>query len=727
MSHYPRQPYSRPHPSLHQSPIAPPPHRSHPRPSEADSLPSSPAAFPFPSHSSIRLLEYQLGPVLGIGTYGEVRYAFHRPSSSHTALKLLDPQRPNGGGPAQVRKAVEEEVRLMKRCESAHCIKVGEVRHDVPFTGTFCSECACTSLALPSAAATAAGCVHCNHPASAHSAAVTRPLTLLSQELGMGGELFSILSHTGALSSTLARYYFHQLIDAVTAMHSVNVIHRDLKPENLILDHHFQLRVIDFGLSTMRKQPRVPLASAEERLEDEEAEMDDDMMYEALTQHQRYHQHLDHHYDHQHSYEHSLSHFDDNDDGTAMHHTGVGSQPYSAPEAYYRQLYSHRPYKGAPADIWSCGVILYVMLTSRPPFNRPLTRTYGTLQRDKHFIQFVKGEMDERIGEEARELLHGMLRVHADDRWGVEEIRRSRWWKGEVMGREEVERQMRERSEQTYKRMGRENMIQLLRLMRHEEGEKRRGPAPVDAHTVQRSKPMAIQKPTSPRSRVAVPASYLQPLPSLPDNVSSLSASVSVPSQLFDDAELLARDLSALHVGSSSPGSSPSVHDIHTSHLPSPLHERHQQQRRSTSHSPPQQAGSSRQPLAAAALPTADHSQSSVVPSSDETYHSFFRSARPPTSQPLSLTAQNSLKPTTWPQQRTEREREREGRASRRRQREDEADEEDDEDEEEEEEGVDDVDAGYENDSDSTSEDLEVEVEGSDVQAEVKGEEKKGR
>ena len=711
MSHYPRQPHTRQHPSNQQPPAAPSLHRLHSHASDPDSALSTPAAYPFPSHGSIRLLDYVLGPVLGIGTYGEVRYAFHRPSASHLALKLLDPQRPNGGGPAQVRKAVEEEVRLMRRCESAHCIKVVEARHDVPFTGTFCSECACTSLTLPSAAAPMSGCVQCNHPAASHSVSVTRPLTLLSQELGVGGELFSILSNTGAMSAPLARFYFHQLIDAVSSMHAVNVIHRDLKPENLVFDHHFQLRVVDMGLSTTRKQPRAPLpVSAEEQLE----EMDDDAMYEALTQHQQRHYQQQQHLVDQHAYEHSLSHFDEHDDGTAIHHTGVGSQPYSAPEAYYRQLYSHRPYKGAPADIWSCGVILYVMLTSRPPFNRPLTRTYGALRRDKHFVQFVKGDMDERIGEEARELLHGMLRVHADDRWGVDKIRRSRWWRGEAMERGEVERQMRERSEQTYRRMGREHMVQLLRVMRHEEGEKRRGAAP-DAHTVQRSKPMPISKPTSPRSsRGAVPASYLQPLVSLSDNASSLSASASVPSQLLDDAELLSRGLSGLHVGST-PGSSPSLRDTHSSHLPSPPHER-RPQRRTSPHSPPQQPAATRQPHAAATVrSTADQSPASTasLASSDDAYRTFFRSARPPSTQPLSLTAQNSLKPTAWAQQQQQQRSDRE-RAE-------------DEDEEEEEEGaVDDVDAGYENDSDNTSDDLELEVEGNEAQAEVKGEEKKG-
>jgi 5'-AMP-activated protein kinase catalytic alpha subunit len=52
-----------------------------------------------------------------------------------------------------------------------------------------------------------------------------------------------------------------------------------------------------------------------------------------------------------------------------VHHSGVGSLPYSAPEIYYvKELYSGRGYRGSPADIWSCGVILFVMLTGRPPF-----------------------------------------------------------------------------------------------------------------------------------------------------------------------------------------------------------------------------------------------------------------------------------------------------------------------------------------------------------------------
>ncbi|XVF82002.1 hypothetical protein PTKIN_Ptkin16aG0007900 [Pterospermum kingtungense] len=126
-----------------------------------------------------------------------------------------------------------------------------------------------------------------------------------AMEYAKGGELFNKVSK-GKLSESMARKYFQQLISAVDFCHSRGVYHRDLKPENLLLDENGVLKVSDFGLSAL-----------------------------TASKHQ---------------------------DG--LLHTTCGTPAYVAPEVINR-----RGYDGAKADIWSCGVILYVLLAGYLPFH----------------------------------------------------------------------------------------------------------------------------------------------------------------------------------------------------------------------------------------------------------------------------------------------------------------------------------------------------------------------
>ncbi|XP_047330296.1 CBL-interacting protein kinase 32-like [Impatiens glandulifera] len=121
-----------------------------------------------------------------------------------------------------------------------------------------------------------------------------------------GGELFDKIVNDGRMREDEARRYFQQLIHAVDYCHSRGVYHRDLKPENLLLDIHGSLKVSDFGLSALSQQVR--------------------------------------------------------DDG--LFHTACGTPNYVAPE-----VLDDQGYDGATADIWSCGVILFVLLAGYLPFD----------------------------------------------------------------------------------------------------------------------------------------------------------------------------------------------------------------------------------------------------------------------------------------------------------------------------------------------------------------------
>ena len=205
-------------------------------------------------------------------------------------------------------------------------------------------------------------CLNCApHDGSDHSFEETRQVMLLVQELAVGGELFGLLMHSGPFPEDVARFYFRQLVEGLVPhpclcllflscipsltssrallcsvfsslcfvlfysffvvfmvsrflsfflhsglsyCHARGIVHRDLKPENLVLCGNFQLKIVDFGLAAHVK------------------------------------------------------------DEVAIMHSGVGSAPYSAPEVFYsKELFQSRGYKGQAADVWSTGVILFVMLT----------------------------------------------------------------------------------------------------------------------------------------------------------------------------------------------------------------------------------------------------------------------------------------------------------------------------------------------------------------------------
>ncbi|CAI9283342.1 unnamed protein product [Lactuca saligna] len=208
---------------------------------------------------TILMQRYEIGRLLGQGTFAKVYYARNLKTNQSVAVKVIDKE--------QVMKVglidqIKREIAVMRLVKHPNVVQLYEVM-------------------------------------------ASKSKIYFAMEYVRGGELFNKVSK-GRLKEDAARKYFQQLVAAVDFCHSRGVYHRDLKPENLLLDESGNLKVTDFGLSAL----------CESRRQD------------------------------------------------GLLHTTCGTPAYVAPE-----VINKKGYDGQKADIWSCGVILYVLLAAYLPFH----------------------------------------------------------------------------------------------------------------------------------------------------------------------------------------------------------------------------------------------------------------------------------------------------------------------------------------------------------------------
>jgi len=199
----------------------------------------------------------------------------------------------------------------------------------------------------------------------------------IAMEFAEGGDLFDKIEADVGVQEDIAHLYFLQLISGVSFMHSKGVAHRDLKPENILLSESGNLKIADFGMATMFEYKGARKQSS----------------------------------------------------------TMCGSPPYIAPEVLKcarattpeRKMPDAAKYSADLVDIWSCGVILFVLLVGNTPWDEPTMASW-------EFQEYVRtnGRSSDplwgKIPPNALSLLRGMMNVEARKRFTFAQIRQHPWY-----------------------------------------------------------------------------------------------------------------------------------------------------------------------------------------------------------------------------------------------------------------------------------------------------------
>ncbi|GMP72159.1 hypothetical protein CsSME_00030285 [Camellia sinensis var. sinensis] len=262
---------------------------------------------------SLLLGRYEVGKLLGHGTFAKVYHARNIQTGESVAIKVIDKEKILKGG---LIPHIKREISILRRVRHPNIVQLFEVM-------------------------------------------ATKSKIYFVMEYVRGGELFNKVAK-GRLKEDLAKKYFQQLISAVSFCHTRGVYHRDLKPENLLLDENGDLKVSDFGLSAVSDQIK--------------------------------------------------------QDG--LFHTFCGTPAYVAPEVLGR-----RGYDAAKVDIWSCGVILFVLMAGYLPFHDQNIMAM--------YKKIYKGDFrcPRWFSPELVRLLTRLFDTNPNTRITIPEIMKNRWFK----------------------------------------------------------------------------------------------------------------------------------------------------------------------------------------------------------------------------------------------------------------------------------------------------------
>jgi len=205
------------------------------------------------------------------------------------------------------------------------------------------------------------------------------------------GELLAMKGNQARFREGQARYWFRQLIRGVRYLHSVGICHRDLSPENVMIDQREQALIIDMGMClcvpyTTTLNPTVH-GFMDLFVATEMARNQGSVPLRCLFTPQE----------------------------------GCGKFPYMSPE-----IYKEEEFDGEAIDVWTCGTILFYMITGFLPYEKPdaTDRCYPWVTR---LLPRLLQHWEVKLSREALDLLQKILKEDPQLRLTLDEIENHQW------------------------------------------------------------------------------------------------------------------------------------------------------------------------------------------------------------------------------------------------------------------------------------------------------------
>jgi serine/threonine protein kinase len=182
------------------------------------------------------------------------------------------------------------------------------------------------------------------------------------------GELFDyVYFPQHGFGEKFGRLIFLTILNAVEAAHQVGIVHRDLKTENFMVSENFDIKLADFGFATNKEGK----------------------------------------------------------EGNGLLSTFLGTAKYAAPE-----LLAKVPYFGICNDIYSLGIVLFVLVTKGMPFGAAVDNdSYYSFVFNCDYEGYWKRRFPSGnpLTQSFRDLFQNMIALDSTQRPSIDEIRSHPW------------------------------------------------------------------------------------------------------------------------------------------------------------------------------------------------------------------------------------------------------------------------------------------------------------